>query len=223
MGIDLSQFHQTFLEESFEGLDAMESSLLNLQPGSTDEEEINNIFRAAHSIKGGSATFGFNDVALFTHVLETLLDEMRSGKREVTQASIDLLLQSVDCVRGMLNAEKDKVDLDTDHVQQIQQRLEQMLANEIPDEDPVSPVKQAIEKQDETDRAESESSNGWVIQFHPHEEMLRTGNDPVRMFRELASLGKLKTEASIQELPAAYDEKNGKAPKTWAGLLSDRL
>ena len=75
MSIDLSQFHQVFFEESFEGLDIMESGLLELDPNAVDNETVNSIFRAAHSIKGGSATFGFNHVAEFTHVMETLLDE----------------------------------------------------------------------------------------------------------------------------------------------------
>ena len=68
MSINLEQFHQTFFEESFEGLDSMESGLLNLQAGGMDADTINTIFRAAHSIKGGSGTFGFSEVAKFTHV-----------------------------------------------------------------------------------------------------------------------------------------------------------
>src|SRR3546814_10251163 len=66
--VDLSQFHQTFFDESLEGLDAMESALLKLDTGATDAELVNTIFRAAHSIKGGSATFRFQEVAAFTHV-----------------------------------------------------------------------------------------------------------------------------------------------------------
>ena len=77
MAIDMKQFHQTFFDESFEGLDIMESGLLGLEVGAADNDVVNSIFRAAHSIKGGSGTFGFTDIASFTHVLETLLDQMR--------------------------------------------------------------------------------------------------------------------------------------------------
>ena len=83
MSIDLSQFHQIFFEESFEGLDVMESQLLDLQPQEVDAESVNTIFRAAHSIKGGAGTFGFMQVSEFTHVVETLLDEIRSGTRSM--------------------------------------------------------------------------------------------------------------------------------------------
>lgn len=70
MTVDLEQFHQVFFEESFEGLDIMESGLMGLDLGAADSEEINTIFRAAHSIKGGSGTFGFSDIADFTHIME---------------------------------------------------------------------------------------------------------------------------------------------------------
>lgn len=77
-------FRQTYLEESFEGLAAMESNLLTLPEGVPDTEVVNTIFRAAHSMKGGAGTFGFSELIHLTHILETLLDEMRSGKRNVT-------------------------------------------------------------------------------------------------------------------------------------------
>jgi len=101
MAIDVSQFLQTFYEESFEGLDIMESGLLNLDGGSENSESINDIFRAAHSIKGGSGTFGLNAVASFTHVLESLLDEMRDGRRQITKEGVifysNLLIVCVKC------------------------------------------------------------------------------------------------------------------------------
>src|SRR5215471_18480317 len=107
MAIDLTQFHQIFFEESFEGLDTMEAALLHLHAGTVDMDMIHAIFRAAHSIKGGSGTFGFHDVTAFTHLLETLLEEMRDGRRQVTQEAVALLLQSVDCLRAMLIAIRD--------------------------------------------------------------------------------------------------------------------
>jgi len=69
MAIDITQFRQVFFEESLEGLEAMESSLLQLAEGTPAEETINTIFRAAHTIKGGGGTFGFQELTSFTHVL----------------------------------------------------------------------------------------------------------------------------------------------------------
>jgi two-component system chemotaxis sensor kinase CheA len=96
----LAQFQQVFIEESLEGLDTMESSLLALDDGG-DGELVHTIFRAAHSIKGGAATFGFPEMSSFTHEAESLLDEVRSGKRAIDSAIIELLLRTVDCLRGM--------------------------------------------------------------------------------------------------------------------------
>ena len=96
MTLDLTQFHEIFFEESFEALDSMEAALLKLSAGEVDAELINTIFRVAHSIKGGAATFAFNEVAGFTHVLETLLDQLRAGKRQVRPDIVDVLLRSGD-------------------------------------------------------------------------------------------------------------------------------
>ena len=98
--VSLAQFHQTFFDESHEGLDAMETALLALDGGG-DKELVHGIFRAAHSIKGGAATFGFPDMAAFTHEAESLLDELRDGRRAVDAGMVELLLRSVDCLRGM--------------------------------------------------------------------------------------------------------------------------
>ena len=130
MSIDMAQFHQVFFEESFEGLDAMESGLLNLDMGDVDSEEINTIFRAAHSIKGGSGTFGFTAVSDFTHVMETLLDEMRDGRRQITQTAIDVLLGSVDCLREMLTAIQDGDDINESRVAEHKQALDKELNGE---------------------------------------------------------------------------------------------
>src|SRR5690349_24488705 len=99
MTLDLTQFHDAFFEESFEALDSMEAALLKLDLGAPDAELINTVFRVAHSIKGGSATFGFTEIASFTHSLETLLDELRSKRMQVTQEISNQLLKSVDVMR----------------------------------------------------------------------------------------------------------------------------
>ena len=101
-GIDLSQFYQVFFEEAGENLDNMEQLLLNVDVESADDEELNAIFRCAHSIKGGAATFGFSDVAELTHQMETLLDKLRRHELQPNAAMVDVLLQSGDALRAQL-------------------------------------------------------------------------------------------------------------------------
>ncbi|CAM8629409.1 CheA Chemotaxis protein histidine kinase and related kinases [Comamonadaceae bacterium] len=99
---DLSQFYQIFFEEAGENLDQMEQMLLNLNLDSADDEELNGIFRCAHSVKGGAATFGFADVAELTHQMESLLDRLRRHELQPTAAMVDVLLESADASRSLL-------------------------------------------------------------------------------------------------------------------------
>ena len=99
---DLSQFYQIFFEEAGENLDQMEQMLLNLNLETADDEELNGIFRCAHSVKGGAATFGFADVAELTHQMESLLDRLRRHELQPNAAMVDVLLESADASRGLL-------------------------------------------------------------------------------------------------------------------------
>jgi two-component system chemotaxis sensor kinase CheA len=100
--IDLSQFYQIFFEEAGENLDLMEQMLLNLNLETADDEELNGIFRCAHSVKGGAATFGFADVAELTHQMESLLDRLRRHELQPNAQMVDVLLESADASRGLL-------------------------------------------------------------------------------------------------------------------------
>ena len=200
MTFDMSQFLATFYEESFEGLDIMETELLALDVGAADLETINTIFRAAHSIKGGSGTFGLNDVANFTHVMETLLDEMRDGKRDVTQEGVNILLESVDVLREMLSTLQEEEELDVERIAIVKQKLDNLLAGEST-EVSTSVSESSSESTAIASADTSNGSAGWIIKFKPHTEMLQTGNDPVRMFRELSALGELSVEVDTSSLP----------------------
>jgi two-component system chemotaxis sensor kinase CheA len=101
-GIDLSQFFQVFFEEAGENLESMEQRLLNLDVGNADDEELNAIFRCAHSVKGGAATFGFADVAELTHQMETLLDKLRRHELAPTAEMVDVLLAAGDALKAQL-------------------------------------------------------------------------------------------------------------------------
>ncbi len=194
MSIDITQFHQTFFEESFEGLDVMESGLLELDIGAVDSDVINAIFRAAHSIKGGSATFGFTNIATFTHAMETLLDEIRDGNRAVSTEIVDILLQSVDCLRDMITAQRDGEENDQERIDQLQKELDTLLGKE-PGKD--------VSKQHTEDETGVENAlpSEWIISFTPQPHLLKTGNDPALLFRELQSLGDLEIEADTGKLP----------------------
>ena len=189
----MSQFLETFYEESFEGLEIMETELLALDVGEADNETINTIFRAAHSIKGGSGTFGLTAVADFTHVMETLLDEMRDGKRQVTEEAVNLLLTTVDVLREMLTALRENSELDSERIKSTHDQLEELLGS--------NTNTTGQQQNTETTAAVSTAAQGWNISFHPHLDLFKTGNDPVRILRELESLGELEVKVDPSTLP----------------------
>ncbi len=219
MSIDMAQFHQVFFEESFEGLAIMESGLLNLDMGDVDSEEINTIFRAAHSIKGGSGTFGFNAVADFTHLMETLLDEMRDGRRQVTQSAVDVLLGSVDCLTEMLTAIQAEDTLDEESINNHKKALEIELNGGEQAEVP-SAAEPTLANTD-TSNNDKEAGNqlGWRISFCPHADLLKTGNDPVRMFRELEELGELEVFVDLQGVPSLAEIDPEECHLSWTLVL----
>ncbi len=204
MSFDMSQFLQTFYEESFEGLDSMEGNLLNFDVGVVDAEKINAIFRVAHSIKGGSATFGLKEMAAFTHSMETLLEKIRSGERQMTTELVDLLLQSVDVLRAMLSANKNGADGVNIPVAALKSRFDELLkSGDTPAANP-APARTGAGEADAQQTAKGKSQH-WCIDFIPRMSLFSTGNDPLRIFRELATLGELETRIDLGKLPSWDD------------------
>lgn len=221
--MDISQFHQVFFEESFEGLEDMERCLLDLDLGEPDPEDINTIFRAAHSIKGGSGTFGFKEVTDFTHVVETLLDQIRNGERQVSQEAVDLFLKSVDCLREMLTACSEEVPIEMDSVKELHDKLQAMMNDgETGAGDntaSASPEADTVVVQD------TDTEKEWEIRFAPHHNIFDTGNDPLRLIRALADMGELDVEVNTDNLPAFENFEPEQSYLVWnlklKGLVSE--
>ncbi len=196
--MDITQFHAAFFEESREGLQAMEAGLLRLEthmepgcaPVEEDRDTINVIFRSAHSIKGGAATFGFRDVTDLTHLLETLLDEARAGDRHLDPVAIDALLDSVDVLRGLLGVAEHGGDNDQQALNRARSQLNRLLESEAV-ATPV--VAGAARDADEPDH--------WRIGFRPETSLFMTGNDPLRILRELGGHGELTATCVDDRLP----------------------
>jgi two-component system chemotaxis sensor kinase CheA len=215
MTLDLAQFHDTFFEESFEALDSMEAALLKLSAGEVDFELINTIFRVAHSIKGGAATFGFTDVAGFTHVAETLLDQIRAGKRQVTPDLVDLFLRSGDLMRGMLVATKDKQPLDKARVAALHGEIEAVLASEPGSSAAPAPAAAAAPVAAKPAASAVTQQPGWKISFVPGPQLLRHGNDPLRILRELSTLGACVVRVDAMKIPPLSDLDAEECKMSW--------
>ncbi len=124
MSIDMQQFHAVFFEESQEHLEEMEQLLLELDIENPDPEMLNSIFRAAHSIKGGSGIFGFDALGSVTHIMENLLDKIRKGQMTISANMVDLFLRSVDQLKDILHSYRTSEAIDWANVHQLTQQLE---------------------------------------------------------------------------------------------------
>ena len=199
MSIDLSQFYEVFIDESFEGLETMEAELLNLEPGDVESEIINNIFRAAHSIKGGSGTFGFNAIAEFTHEIETLLDQIRNGERELAANHVDLMLKSIDCLRDMLRAIQNDEPQESEDAVQLTQQFRAILADETPD--PSGTDSGSDGSVESTAPVATKVTNILDITFAPEPHLFKTGNEPLFIFEDLAEFGDMEVVANVDKIP----------------------
>lgn len=126
MTIDMSQFYEVFFDEAEELLAEAERLLLGINIADPDNEELNAIFRAAHSIKGGAATFGFMDMTEITHVLENLLDKIRKNEMALTSEHVDAFLAAKDVLKMELDGHRLATNVDQEQVSDVKMMLKQL-------------------------------------------------------------------------------------------------
>ncbi|OOE70660.1 chemotaxis protein CheA [Salinivibrio kushneri] len=189
MAMDMDQLRRIFYEECRENLEVLERGLLALDLGAANFESMNTIFRAAHSIKGGAATFNLDDISHFTHVMEALLDEAREGNRQLDRQTIDILLRGVDCILAMLEAYENDAEYDKSEPDAVNAALNAIMDS---DDSASSSSSDLSSAPLSTDLAPQEPAGSdiekWAICFVPDPAMLFSGNDPVRILRELHAL-----------------------------------
>lgn len=128
--MDMSEFHAIFFEEAQEHLDSMESLLLALDVSNPEDEQLNAIFRAAHSIKGSASTFGFPDMAAVTHELETLLDRVRKKELALTEEIVDITLVAKDLLRNQLAFHQGGETVDEADIKSICSAIQKLASGE---------------------------------------------------------------------------------------------
>ncbi|MDQ1831038.1 chemotaxis protein CheA [Massilia scottii] len=139
MTIDISQFFQVFFDEAEELLAEKERLLLAVDIASPDPEDLNAIFRTAHSIKGGSSTFGLNDMTEVTHILESLLDRIRKGEMALTAEHVDAFLAAKDILKMQLDGHRNGAHVDQDAVADVRMMLQELSQDVVPVAAPPAP------------------------------------------------------------------------------------
>jgi len=218
--MSMEEFHEIFFEEADELVEAMEAELLEMVFDPDNPERINNVFRAAHSIKGGAATFGFAEITDTTHVMESLMNCVRDGEIKVTRDLIDLLLSTADCVKEMLAAAKIAEAADAERAAEVRTALEAYLQGtaDAPPDGPAAAETAPGETAagaDDAGAVASVTMRHYVIEFKPSHELFRSGNDPLHIFRALREFGELTVQAHADSVPALNDYETDKLYLAW--------
>ena len=180
MSIDMSQFYQVFFEEAQEHLGSLEHLLLEIDLANPDPEDLNAVFRAAHSIKGSAGTFGFQDLADVTHVMETLLDRVRKNEMRLTEDMVDAFLEAGDVLKNLLAAHQGFAVADQQAAAAVSRRIEDLLEGRPPIDSPVSRVVQTA--------TAGPSDHTYQISFVPEQH---SAADPDVMENLLAEIGRM--------------------------------
>ena len=213
--MNLDEALQTFINESRELLEDMENALLNIDIEGDQGEAINAIFRAAHTIKGSAGLFSLDHIVAFTHVVESLLDEVRDGRVALNDAMIVLLLSCCDYLSGMTEAlAAGQLEADPDTAPEGEMLLHQLRqhmsgGHGAAEGQPATPAQSltvrsepGVERIDKT----AGDSDYWHISLRFGRGVLQNGMDPIAFLRYLAKLGRIVGIATVPDALPAADE-----------------
>lgn len=213
MKINMEQFRSAFFAEATEHLANMESGLLQLEHAPDDLDLLNSIFRGAHTIKGAAGTFGFPDVAHFTHDLENVLDQMREGTVQPNADLVEVLLRNVDTLGALLECAKTG-EAPPDCVNSVQEQLKGFLTSK----SDVVPAKSIVCS------AAIRPVQSYRIRFAPDRELFLQGSEPLLLLRELAELGEItETQVDTSALPPLAEMNPEICYLSWTLLLQTNV
>ena len=192
----MEHFRQTFREEADELLAELELSLLELEQNPADEELVDRVFRAMHTLKGSSAMFGFDDIAAFGHEVETVLDLVRDGRIAVTKELIALTLLARDQIKSMLQATAGDVPSDEPHAEAIVAAYRELLGAETTAD--LLPTDFPMPKDSGTEKS-------YLIQFRPDRGIFKRGLNPVQLLNELREMGPCRVKVHTGDIPSLAD------------------
>jgi two-component system chemotaxis sensor kinase CheA len=184
MTIDMSQFYQVFFDETAEHLAQMEGMLVALDLNAPNLDDLNAIFRAAHSIKGGSGTFGFTDMTEVTHILENLLDRLRKEELGLRDEMVDAFLSTCDVLKLQLDAHQNGGEVDPGMIEDVCARLKQLASDQPVHVEPVSTP--------EPIQTPTQPETGYEISYAPDSETLANPDRLENLYAELRRLGTLE-------------------------------
>jgi len=207
---------QVYKEEAQELLTELETALLELEENPEDKDLINRVFRAMHTIKGSGAMFGFDDIASFTHEVETVFDKVRNEEIKVTKELLDLTLASRDHIAAMLSASNSEAMVDQARGGELVEKLRRMAPPPLESE--------RKEKEAQAVQASGYETNApgqmFRVRFKPAKDLFLTGANPLALLDELAELGTSMAFAHLDGLPGLEDMDPEQCHISWDVLLT---
>ncbi|WP_417688317.1 chemotaxis protein CheA [Roseibium sp.] len=210
---DFDRFRITFFEECNEILADLEVHLTQLQDEALDNEGLNAVFRAAHSIKAGAGAFGFTDLVTFTHSFEALLDKMRDGEIDQSPAVSDLLIRGGDVLAELVSAAQEERTVEPGFGSDVLEEVQKLLGHEGPASD--DHATQPVEASEATGGPKS-----WHIQLKPNPDLFKNATEPLLLIRELRGLGQLEVKCDLSNLPPVRKMDPELAYLSWEFVLS---
>ena len=212
---ELEKSRAIFKDEAHELVEELESALLEMEESPDDEALVGRVFRAMHTLKGSGSMFGFDDIAAFTHDIESVFDMVRSGRLKVTKGLTDLTLASLDQIGAMLGAHFGGKAADAGRTEEISASYRRLIGEAgLFDEQP---------QKETTDRlAPSGKAVTYKLRFKPSGEVMQNGTNPLNLLDELRSLGVLEVSADTGGIPSLEDIKPDVCYTGWDMELSTR-
>ena len=205
-----------YREEAYELLANLEDGLIELEQHPENLDIVGRVFRAMHTIKGSGAMFGFDDIAAFTHTIETVYDLIRDGKLSVTQDIISLTLSSCDQIKAMLDASQGLETVSDERTVELTQAFTAYLPQEEGIPDKGIPSLEKTENQADVQRP----LTTFLIRFLPHKDLFANGTNPVPLLNELKDLGESTIVCHMKDLPDLMDMDPEACYTSWDIILT---
>ncbi len=227
----MAEIRASFFIECEELLEALQDGLQTMYDGAQDDETVNIVFRAVHSIKGGAGAFGLDTLVGFAHQFETVLDEVRSGTLAADTDVLKLFFQCGDVLADLVRESRDALPHDTSVSAPVLADLAALLGDKGTEEEeelefqPMG-LSLALPGLDIAETGADDSQDllacepSWTIHFTPHAVLFSSGNEPLFLFKGLRDLGPMEAVCQVNDLPALADLDTGASHLTWVISLT---
>lgn len=229
MDASLDNFKKKFIEEAVDLIDDLEKAVLELEDNTTDADIVQRIFRIMHTLKGNSSMFGFEQIDRFTHHMETIYDQVRSGEREVTQATLNVTLRSVDHLKNLLDeAGNESVALMKEQEALMQQMDAIIEGRPVPADAPQAPAEETQSVPEASVKAapqpipteEKGAYETFFIRYAPVTDIFNNGTNPLYQVDELQALGKAKIKVHFEKVPPLAEIEPSFCYTSWEIILA---